>query len=48
MENIENKLEFAEKIETLKNEIRKNIIGQENLIENIVIALLTDGHILLE
>lgn len=32
----------------IKNEVRKSIIGQEKLIERILIALLADGHILLE
>ncbi|CAK8715580.1 MAG: MoxR-like ATPase [Candidatus Electronema aureum] len=32
----------------LKHEIGKNIIGQEKLIERLLIGLLTGGHILLE
>lgn len=32
----------------IKNEVHKSIIGQEKLIERILIALLADGHILLE
>lgn len=32
----------------IKNEIRKVIVGQENLIDSMLIALLSDGHILLE
>lgn len=35
-------------ISKLKEEIRKNIIGQEELIDSLVIALVTDGNILLE
>ena len=35
-------------IEPLSGELRKRIIGQEELIENVLIALLSGGHILLE
>lgn len=37
-----------EKVETMKSEVRKVIVGQEELVEGIIIALLSDGHILLE
>ncbi|BBO16039.1 ATPase [Candidatus Brocadia pituitae] len=37
-----------EKVETMKREVRKVIVGQEELVEGIIIALLSDGHILLE
>jgi len=35
-------------IDELKKEIHKMIIGQEELIDKILIGLLSDGHILLE
>ena len=35
-------------IDRIKEEIRKVIIGQEYMIDRILIALFTDGHILLE
>lgn len=35
-------------ISKLKEEVKKNIIGQEELIDSLVIALVTDGNILLE
>lgn len=37
-----------EKLIELKNEIKKGVIGQEKMIDSILIGLLTDGHILLE
>ncbi|KKO20041.1 MAG: MoxR family ATPase [Candidatus Brocadia sp.] len=37
-----------EKVETMKREVGKVIVGQEELIEGIIVALLSDGHILLE
>jgi len=38
----------AAKIETIKAEIRKVILGQDELIETIVRAFISGGHILLE
>ena len=37
-----------EKIIELKNEIAKAVIGQEQMIDALLIGLLTNGHILLE
>jgi len=37
-----------EKIVELKNEISKAVIGQESMIDALLIGLLTSGHILLE
>ncbi|HHD78965.1 MAG TPA: MoxR family ATPase [Epsilonproteobacteria bacterium] len=36
------------KIEVLKKELAKAVIGQENMIEGLLIGLLCDGHILVE
>jgi MoxR-like ATPase len=35
-------------IETLKAEISKTIIGQHKMLDSLLIALLSNGHILLE
>ncbi|WP_240934726.1 MULTISPECIES: MoxR family ATPase [Fusobacterium] len=35
-------------ISILKSEIRKKVIGQENMIDKILIGILTESHILLE
>jgi len=37
-----------EKITSLKQELHKAVIGQESLIEGLLIGLLCDGHILVE
>ncbi len=37
-----------QKIEILKQELHKAVIGQESLIEGLLIGLLCDGHILVE
>ncbi|MFC1461809.1 AAA family ATPase, partial [Verrucomicrobiota bacterium] len=40
--------EQAKIIETLRQEIMKILVGQEHLLDRMLIALMTDGHILLE
>lgn len=35
-------------VQNLKNEVFKVIIGQENMIDRILIALMTGGHVLIE
>lgn len=39
---------IKEKIEKIKKEVGKVIVGQDEMIESIIVALLSDGHILLE
>ncbi|GAX62863.1 ATPase [Candidatus Scalindua japonica] len=39
---------IKEKFENIKKEIGKVIVGQDDMIEAIIIALFSDGHILLE
>ena len=39
---------IREKVEKIKRETGKVIVGQEEMIEGIIVALLSDGHILLE
>jgi MoxR-like ATPase len=40
--------EIREKIELLEQEISKKVIGQKNLIRDLMIGLFSGGHILLE
>ena len=40
--------EQSEKIHAVRTEIAKTVIGQESMIERLLIALLTGGHVLLE
>ena len=35
-------------VEVLKNEIGKVIVGQEQMIELLLAAILADGHVLIE
>lgn len=39
---------LSEKIAAIKNEIHKVIVGQDKTIDQIIVALLANGHILLE
>lgn len=41
-------MSFHNKLTSLKKEIHKGVIGQEEMINSILIGLLTNGHILLE
>jgi MoxR-like ATPase len=45
MQNSEN---FKAGLEALKKEIAKQIVGQNYLIERLLVAVLSDGHVLLE
>src|SRR4030042_1863635 len=35
-------------VDMVNNEIRKVIVGQKHLIDSLLVALLSDGHVLLE
>ncbi|MDD3794052.1 MAG: MoxR family ATPase [Candidatus Gracilibacteria bacterium] len=50
MENIsqENIINSYEKIKKIKTELSKKIVGQENLIDSLLIGLFAKGHILVE
>lgn len=45
MQNVNN---FKSNLENLKNEIGKQIVGQHYLIERLLVAIISDGHVLLE
>lgn len=51
-EDIEEKNEkaklIAEQFERVRKEVAKLIVGQDSIIERLLIALLSDGHVLLE
>jgi len=49
--NFENRLDLTElsaSIQATKNELKKVIIGQELMIDQLIVALLVNGHVLLE
>ena len=39
---------FSQKVSEIKTEIGKFIVGQEHMTDLLIIALLSDGHVLLE
>ncbi len=40
--------ELSQKVQKIKKEMSKVIVGQDQIIESMIIALLSDGHVLLE
>ena len=52
MENqFENRIDLSDlvtKTQGVKNEVLKYIVGQQQLIDLLLIALLADGHVLIE
>jgi MoxR-like ATPase len=41
-------LQYSDQLERVKTEVRKVLIGQDQMLSRLLIALLTDGHVLLE
>ena len=39
---------FSEKIAAVKRELAKDVVGQETIIENVIIAIVAGGNVLLE
>lgn len=48
MENMENIKNFSAQIAALKAELAKDIVGNEEIIENVIIAIISGGNVLLE
>ncbi len=48
MENQELITEFSESVRKIKEELHKDIVGQEEVIDNVVIAVIAGGNVLLE
>ncbi len=48
MENIEKVKEFNQVIERIKGELRKDVVGQDEVVENVIIAIIAGGNVLLE
>ena len=48
MENIEKVKQFKATIENIKIEIRKDIVGQDDVVDNVIIAIIAGGNVLLE
>ena len=48
MENMENAKSFSVQIENIKKELYKDIVGNDDVIENVIIAIIAGGNVLLE
>ncbi len=48
MENIESVIKFSEQISKIKGELRRDIVGQEDIVDNVIIAIIAGGNVLLE
>lgn len=48
MENQELITEFSESVKKIKEELHKDIVGQEEVIDDVVIAVIAGGNVLLE
>ena len=40
--------EFSEKVKKIKSELSKDVVGQDEIIENVIIAIVAGGNVLLE
>ena len=41
-------LKHSDQLERIRAEVRKVLVGQDNMLSRLLIALLTGGHVLLE
>ncbi len=48
MENIERVKGFNQAIERVKAELSKDVVGQDEIIENVIISIIAGGNVLLE
>lgn len=39
---------FSASVEKIKNEIKKDLVGQEDIVNNVIIAIIAGGNVLLE
>ncbi len=47
-ENAERVKKFSERISVIKNELKKDVVGQQDIIDNVIIAIIGGGNVLLE
>ena len=48
MEKLEQVKLFSKTVEAVKNEIRKDVVGQDDVVNNVIIAIIAGGNVLLE
>ncbi len=48
MENIEKVKNFSQIVSKIKTELRRDVVGQEDIVDNVIIAIIAGGNVLLE
>jgi len=48
MENLQAVKQFSASVEKIREEIRKDMVGQEDVVDNVIIAIIAGGNVLLE
>ncbi|MBO4982737.1 MAG: MoxR family ATPase [Clostridia bacterium] len=48
MENMEKVKKFSETVSLIKAELRKDVVGQNEIVDNVIIAIIAGGNVLLE
>lgn len=48
MDNKEKVASFSKSVEKIKQEIKKDLVGQEDIVNNVLIAIIAGGNVLLE
>ena len=46
--NIENVKKFSQQAESIRAELRRDVVGQDEVVENVIIAIVAGGNVLLE
>ncbi|MBQ9714443.1 MAG: AAA family ATPase [Clostridia bacterium] len=48
MENTEKIYKFSDYVAKIKSELKKDVVGQQDIIDNVIIAIIAGGNVLLE
>ena len=48
MENMERVAAFSQKIAAIKQQLARDVVGQQEIIDNVIIAIIAGGNVLLE
>ncbi|MBO5328200.1 MAG: MoxR family ATPase [Clostridia bacterium] len=48
MENLEKVQKFSQAVSKIKEELKKDVVGQQEIIDNVIIAIVAGGNVLLE
>ncbi len=48
IEDLEQVKKFSEAIDSIKAEIRKDVVGQDEIVDNVILAIIAGGNVLLE